>query len=181
MLTEISIAGSGGQGIQFIGQLLAKAATRQGLIATYVPSYGAERRGGPSFCSVVIGDSEIFSPVFIQADVLLALDQRGREQGSSMVKSNGLILVNQDLAGTAVPGEKGRVVALHATQMADELGPSGPMNLIMAAAYVGVSGIINPQGLEEELREVTAKKPQLLTLNLGALAQGLKWGQEHKK
>ena len=85
MLTEIVIAGSGGQGIQFAGQVLARAAMQQGLYVTYVPAYGAERRGGASFCSVVLSDEFVFAPVFQRPDVLLALDQRGRNQYAASV------------------------------------------------------------------------------------------------
>jgi Pyruvate/2-oxoacid:ferredoxin oxidoreductase gamma subunit len=46
MQTEIIIAGFGGQGVLFGGQLLAYAAMDEGKEVTWIPSYGPEMRGG---------------------------------------------------------------------------------------------------------------------------------------
>jgi 2-oxoglutarate ferredoxin oxidoreductase subunit gamma len=181
MLKEIVIAGSGGQGIQFIGQLLGRAAVRQGLKATYVPAYGVERRGGTSFCSVVISDQEIYAPVFTQPDVLLALDQRGRNQYGTQIKSTGLIAADQDLALKPAPRETARVIMLPATQLAEQVCQGGALNLVMLGAYVTLTGIIQPENLQVELKAMSAKKPVLLETNLEALAEGLQWGRKHAK
>ena len=62
MQTEVIIAGFGGQGVLFAGQLLAYAALGSGLETTWIPSYGPEMRGGTANCTVVISDEEIGSP-----------------------------------------------------------------------------------------------------------------------
>jgi len=46
MQVEIVIAGFGGQGILFAGQVLAYAAMDAGKEVTWFPSYGPEMRGG---------------------------------------------------------------------------------------------------------------------------------------
>jgi len=51
---KIIAAGSGGQGIMLLGKLLAEAGMRAGLRVTWLPSYGAEVRGGTANCMVVI-------------------------------------------------------------------------------------------------------------------------------
>ncbi len=58
MQTEILLAGFGGQGTLFAGQLMAYAAMAQGLNATWIPSYGPEMRGGTAHCTVIISDDE---------------------------------------------------------------------------------------------------------------------------
>lgn len=42
----MKIAGFGGQGVMSAGVVLANCATREGLNATWLPSYGPEMRGG---------------------------------------------------------------------------------------------------------------------------------------
>ena len=46
MQKEIIIAGFGGQGVLFAGQVLAYAAMDTGKAVTWIPSYGPEMRGG---------------------------------------------------------------------------------------------------------------------------------------
>lgn len=43
---KILIAGSGGQGVMVMGQMIAKSAILEGKQVTYLPSYGPEMRGG---------------------------------------------------------------------------------------------------------------------------------------
>jgi 2-oxoglutarate ferredoxin oxidoreductase subunit gamma len=56
MQTEIIIAGFGGQGVLFAGQLLAYAALGERKSVTWIPSYGPEMRGGTANCTVIIAD-----------------------------------------------------------------------------------------------------------------------------
>ena len=63
MQEEIVLAGFGGQGVLFAGQLLAHAAMREGKHVTWIPSYGPEMRGGTANCTVVISDDPIGSPI----------------------------------------------------------------------------------------------------------------------
>ena len=56
MQEEISIAGSGGQGVLFIGRLLAEASLLEGYEVVWLPTYGAEKRGGTVLCNVIISD-----------------------------------------------------------------------------------------------------------------------------
>ena len=58
MQKEIIIAGFGGQGVLFSGQVLAYAAMDAGKEVTWIPSYGPEMRGGTANCTVIISDEE---------------------------------------------------------------------------------------------------------------------------
>ena len=73
MQEEIIIAGFGGQGVLFAGQLLAYAAMTEGLHVTWIPSYGPEMRGGRARCTVVIADEEIGSPLVRQPSAAVVL------------------------------------------------------------------------------------------------------------
>lgn len=174
MLDRIIMAGSGGQGIQFAGQLLALAAVEQGLKATYVPSYGAERRGGPSFCTVVVGDHEIYAPVFKEADILLAFDQRARNQYAHTVKESGLILADNTLCPKPAECELGKVILLdgHQTALAIRKERSA-YNLVMLGAYIGLDRGIQLDNVLEVLNVKSSKKPELLETNSLALKKGV--------
>src|SRR3990170_1720720 len=72
MQTEILIAGFGGQGVLFAGQVLAYAAMDAGKEVTWIPSYGPEMRGGTANCTVIIGDEEIGSPLVLNPRGVIA-------------------------------------------------------------------------------------------------------------
>ena len=60
---KIMVAGFGGQGILFLGKLLAYSGMLENKEVTWFPSYGAEVRGGTANCTVIISDEMIGSPV----------------------------------------------------------------------------------------------------------------------
>jgi len=74
-MMKIIISGKGGQGIQFIAQLIAKTAISKCLNSTLIKSYGPEARGGASQASVIIDGSIITNPIIKQADYLLAFSK----------------------------------------------------------------------------------------------------------
>ena len=74
MQKEIIIAGFGGQGVLFGGQVLAYAAMDVGKEVTWIPSYGPEMRGGTANCTVVIADEEIGSPLVEHPPLGIALN-----------------------------------------------------------------------------------------------------------
>lgn len=56
---ESKLYGRGGQGIVTAGKLLCLAAVKKGLFAQSIPSFGPERRGGLSSCSLRMSDKPI--------------------------------------------------------------------------------------------------------------------------
>jgi len=62
MLCEVLSAGFGGQGILFLGDLLARSALSEGRHVTYLPTYGVAMRGGTANCVVTVSDLAVGSP-----------------------------------------------------------------------------------------------------------------------
>ena len=61
MEEQLIIAGFGGQGVQLMGQLLAKSGMKEEKYVSFLPSYGPEMRGGTTNCNVVLSDDPIAS------------------------------------------------------------------------------------------------------------------------
>ena len=59
---EVRIAGFGGQGIILAGKLLAQTAMMAGKEVTYMPSYGAEMRGGTANSMVTVSYTHLTLP-----------------------------------------------------------------------------------------------------------------------
>ena len=97
MLIKTIFSGFGGQGVLSMGSALADAAMREGKYVTYLPSYGAEVRGGTANCTVSVSDEEIASPVASEPDFVVAMNQPSFIRFQSLIQAGGLILVNSTM------------------------------------------------------------------------------------
>lgn len=94
---HIIIAGFGGQGVLFAGTILAEAAMIDGKNTTWMPSYGAEMRGGSANCFVVVSNEEISSPIFDEADYGIFLSQAAINRFEKVIAKNGTAIVNSSM------------------------------------------------------------------------------------
>src|SRR4030065_1903576 len=97
MLTKSASAGSGGQGVLMMGYILSVAAMKEGKHVTYLPSYGAEVRGGTANCTISISDEEIASPVASSPDFVVAMNRPSMLKYQSLIKRGGIMIINSTL------------------------------------------------------------------------------------
>ncbi len=163
MQTEIVIAGFGGQGVLFGGQVLAYAAMDAGLNVTWIPSYGPEMRGGTANCTVIISDEEIGAPLVKNPLAVIALNLPSLDKYESVVKEDGILIVNASLVNREVQRKDLNVVNIPANELAERLGDRRLANMVVMGALIG--------GLEQ-LRLTT--QPKLPVPSLDAVIQALK-------
>ncbi len=172
MQSEIMFAGFGGQGILLMGEILALAALKSGKEVAWIPSYGPEMRGGTAYCTVVISDRPIGSPVIKHPQHLVAMNRPSLEKFASEVKPKGVVLINSSL----IPIESGRddvdQIKVKANEMAKELGNVRVANILALAAFVARSKIIDFEFLIEAVKQKLAKKAKLIPINLEAMEKG---------
>ena len=94
---EILFAGFGGQGIMFMGKLLAQAALSEGKHVTWMPSYGAEVRGGTAHSMTKVSDDYIASPVVSAPSTCVVMNYPSLLKYEERVKANGLLISNRSL------------------------------------------------------------------------------------
>ena len=97
MQKELIIAGFGGQGVLFGGQVVAYAAMDAGKEVTWIPSYGPEMRGGTANCTVVIADEEIGSPLVEHPALAVALNLPSFDKYEEILQKGGTLIVNQSM------------------------------------------------------------------------------------
>ena len=98
------IAGFGGQGVLFVGKVLANAFMLAGKNVTWYPCYGAEMRGGTVNCEIVVSDEEVSSVHKQEADCVVALNQLSFDRFLSKIKKGGMMILNSSL----VKGDESR-------------------------------------------------------------------------
>ncbi len=171
---EIVIAGFGGQGIMLAGKLLAQTAMRAGKEVTYMPSYGAEVRGGTANCMVVIADREIACPVVSEPDTLIVLNKASLNKFGPRLKDGGLLIMNSSLIDSEPELDASvEVVAVPADEIAVELGSHKSANMVALGAYLQKRGGLTPGNAAEALPETIAKRyHKMLPVNTDALHKG---------
>jgi len=173
MQTEILIAGFGGQGVLFAGQLLAYAGMENGLQVTWIPSYGPEMRGGTANCTVIISDEEIGSPLVRHPKVLLAFNGPSLEKYESSVAEGGLLVVNSSMVDHSVDRANIRVVTLPANDIAETLGDKRLTNMVMLGAMLANQPVLPVEALEKALENhIPDRHKKLLPSNIKALQKG---------
>jgi len=173
MREQIICAGFGGQGIMLLGKLLATAALAEGKHTTWMPSYGAEVRGGTAHSMVIISDEPIASPVIIEPTACIIMNKPSFNKFVKKVSKKGLFIVNSTLAKD-LPEEKDiTLVNLPLTETATALGNPRVANMVAAGAYVAKSKLLSKQSLKNALKEVLpSDKKGLLEINKKAIDKG---------
>lgn len=170
MKEEIVCAGFGGQGIMFLGKLLALAAMKEDKFVTWMPSYGAEVRGGTAHSMVVISDKEIASPVVTHPTCALVMNQPSLDKFLPKTKAGGLVIVNTSLAKIKNSKVDLDILEIPATEMAAQLGNVKVANMIVLGAYLSKRKTISLENVIRALRETLTV--QLQELNIKALNSG---------
>ncbi|MCD6292592.1 MAG: 2-oxoacid:acceptor oxidoreductase family protein, partial [Deltaproteobacteria bacterium] len=122
MIVKTLCAGSGGQGVMTLANVMGNAAMFQGFHATYLPAYGAAMRGGTANCTLTIADEEIASPVASAPDIVVALNQPSAAAFINRLVSGGKLLYNSSIASEVPVRDNIEVVAIPANDIALELG-----------------------------------------------------------
>jgi 2-oxoglutarate ferredoxin oxidoreductase subunit gamma len=178
MRKDVFMAGTGGQGVLLIGQLLTQAASEDGLQVSYFPVYSPEVRGGSTTCTVVISDGVVGSPVCGYPATMLLMDQYSVDANIARLKPQGLVVINSSLA-RKLDREDVRVVAIPATVKAAEIGNERIANMVMLGAYVGVTQAVSAAALEQALKVVLPERHhKYLPLNVEALRAGAELAAE---
>jgi len=174
MQKDVMFAGFGGQGILLMGKLLALAAMDEGHEVTWVPSYGAEMRGGTANCNVVVSDKPIGSPVIRNPMHLVAMNRPSLEKYVSLVKAKGVVLINSSLVTSGAGRGDLDALSVPANDIAMELGSIKSANIVALAAFVARSHFVDFERLCECVKYEFSKSEDLIKLNMEALERGRK-------
>jgi 2-oxoisovalerate ferredoxin oxidoreductase beta subunit len=167
----IKIAGFGGQGVLLLGQLLTEMGMREGLEVSWLPSYGPEMRSGSAHCHVCLSKERIGSPLISHPDVLIAMNEISLRKFASQVSPGGLILYNRDSLPPDLAISQARVICIPASEIADKLGSTKVMNIVLMGALLEETECLSPATAINVL-ETKIKKVDLLEIDRQALAAG---------
>ena len=174
MTYEILIAGFGGQGVMAMGKSIAEACVKQQLNVSWLPSYGPEMRGGTANCSVVVSHGRITTPIVLNGNALVVMNNPSLTKYEQTLQPGGLLMINSSVVTKEPTRTDIRVVKVPANDIAHELGNPKVMNMVMLGAFVKATGFLKPDTISEMIEEIyTGPKAKLVPLNRQALERGL--------
>ena len=175
---SIIVAGFGGQGIQFAGKQLALTGMYLDKKVTYIPSYGAEMRGGTSNCTVIISDGEIGSPVIPNPDILMAMNLPSYIKFHNTLAKGGNLFCDSSLISEKSGRDDISKYYIPATSLAYENNMPKSANVIMLGKLIRETKIFTLGELVMSLeKSMPASKKNLLEDNIKALHIGYNYAE----
>ncbi len=178
MQTEIILAGFGGQGVLFAGQMLAFAAMDIGKEVTWFPSYGPEMRGGTANCTVIIADQEIGSPLVRNPQAAIVMNLPSLDKYEPLVKSGGVLIANTSLINRGFFRSGIDFVGIPASELAESIGEKQLANMIMVGKLLERLPVLPLEAVENSIEQhLPPERKHLVEPNLQALRLGWAYAQ----
>jgi 2-oxoglutarate ferredoxin oxidoreductase subunit gamma len=176
-MEKVIISGFGGQGVLFVGKLLAYTGMVTNRHVSWIPSYGPEMRGGTANCSVIISGREITSPIVNECTTLIAFNEPSIEKFAPVIEMGGKLLFDASLIHSDKPeAAHYEWNAIPTLPIIEHLGLEKSFNMIMLGAFIESTTIITLEDIEKGLIEmVGGKRPELIENNMKAIKEGYNW------
>jgi len=169
---QIVVSGVGGQGVLFIGRLLAEAAIARGLPVLASETHGMAQRGGTVIAHLKVGS---FSSPLVrpgQADVLILLKEENAASHGRYLRPGGWAAANAPSAPAGLADAATRIV--DADALARKTGLGKAVNLIvLGRALAGPGLFCTADEIRSVLRSRMARQEKLLDASLAALDLGI--------
>ena len=169
---EVTFAGFGGQGIMTAGQLLAYSGIKAEKKVVWIPSYGPEMRGGTAYCTVVISDIRIGSPIINNPTAICVFNRPSFDKFAPMVKPGGIFIINSSLINVKSDRTDFTQLQIPANEIALKEGNTKAANIAILGAFIGASGILEYKIVHDTLIDKLGSKKDLLDSNLRVLKLG---------
>ncbi len=174
-LTEIRIAGFGGQGVILSAIVLGKAASiHQGAYATMTQNFGPEARGGACSAQLIVSDSPVLYPYVTRPDIMVVMSQEAYVKFAPELKDGGILIVEQDLVRVSDLHKETQVYSIPATRIAEQLGKRMVLNSVMVGFFTAVTKLLEADAVRKAVAD--SVPPSFVELNVKAFDRGLEYG-----
>ena len=174
-VTEIRIAGFGGQGVILSAVVLGKAASiYENGFATMTQNFGPEARGGACSAQLVVSDSPVLYPYVTQPDIMVIMSQEAYNRFANELKPGGTLIIEEDLVRVSNLNRDKKVYSIPATRFAEELGKRMVLNSVMVGFFTAVTGLLGKDAVLKAVAD--SVPPAFRELNLKAFEKGFEYG-----
>jgi 2-oxoglutarate ferredoxin oxidoreductase subunit gamma len=179
-VSEIRIAGFGGQGVILSAIIIGKAGCiYQSGYSTMTQNFGPEARGGACSAQLILSDTPVLYPYVPNPDILVVMSQEAYGLFAPQLKSEGILIIEEDLVRIGELPAGVRVYSVPATRIAEELGKKMVLNIVMVGFFGAITQVLDREALRNA---VGASVPQAYReLNLKAFDRGFEYGVRELK
>ena len=188
MTKNILLAGVGGQGTILAAKMLTIGLMEEGYDVKMSEIHGMSQRGGDVVSQVRYSKTKVYSPVIEKgkADIVVAFEEMEALRNLDYLAPGGTVVVNKEripsmtvLTGAekypaeilpALEANAGKVIALDASRMAEELGTVKAANVILLGALIKAMGL---DDIDWETIVRNNVKAKFADLNADALRKGM--------
>ena len=175
-VTEMRIAGFGGQGVIMAASIIGKAACLyQSGFSTMVQNFGPEARGGACSAGLIISDQPILYPYVTEPEIMVILSQEAFTKFAGEISPKGILLIEQDLVRLTNLKTGVRVYSVPATRLAEDLGKRMMLNIVMVGFFAAITNLVDAEALKKAV--ASSVPPHTREMNLKAFAAGQAYGQ----
>jgi 2-oxoglutarate ferredoxin oxidoreductase subunit gamma len=178
-VTEIRIAGFGGQGVILSAVVLGKAASiYENGFATMTQNFGPEARGGACSAQLVVSDSPVLYPYTTRPDIMVIMSQEAYNRFARDLKPGGMLIIEEDLVRVSNMNLDKKVYSIPATRFAEELGKRMVLNSVMVGFFTSVTKLLSGDAVRKAVAD--SVPANFRELNLKAFDKGYQYGQNAK-
>ncbi len=178
-VTEIRIAGFGGQGVILSAVVLGKAASiYENGFATMTQNFGPEARGGACSAQVVVSDSPVLYPYTTRPDIMVVMSQEAYNRFAHELKPGGTLIIEEDLVRVSNVNLDKKIFSIPATRFAEELGKRMVLNSVMVGFFASVTKLLHADAARKAVAD--SVPASFRELNLKAFDKGYEYGLNAK-
>jgi len=173
-VTEIRIAGFGGQGVILSAVVLGKAASiYDNGFATMTQNFGPEARGGACSAQLVVSDSPVLYPYTTHPDIMVLMSQEAYNRFAPELKPGGVLIVEEDLVRVSNLNHDKQLYSIPATRFAEELGKRMVLNSVMVGFFTAVTKLLTADAVRKAVADSVPSS--FRELNLKAFDKGYEY------
>ena len=177
-LTQIKLAGLGGQGIALLGLIMGRIASIfEGYSTVYTQEYGPEARGGASSSGLIISSRAVNMPYTTAPDILVIMAQGAFRKYRKDIRENSIIFIDKDLVRPQDIPNSVKVYAIPATRMAEKLGRALVANIVMLGFFTAITPYFSVESAEKAVKMSVPKGTE--EFNLTAFKEGYEYGRQY--
>ena len=171
---SVRISGIGGQGNVLMGIILAEALLIQGSWVVQTQSFGAQVRGGLSYCDVLFNTEPIDYPKAHSFELIYSMHQTAVNAHVPLIHMNGVLIVDSTLV-KSIPKEGIRmtrkIISKPVTELTEnKFGSTLPANMVGLGLIARAGNFVTTQSLKDAMAKHI--KPKYVEMNSQAIDFG---------
>jgi 2-oxoglutarate ferredoxin oxidoreductase subunit gamma len=174
-LTEIRIAGFGGQGVILSAVVLGKAASiYENGFATMTQNFGPEARGGACSAQLIVSEAPVLYPYVTRPDIMVIMSQEAYNRFAHELKPGGKLIIEEDLVRVSNLNQDKKIYSIPATRFAEELGKRMVLNSVLVGFFTAITNLLGADAVQKAVAD--SVPPAFRELNLKAFEKGFTYG-----